>query len=87
MHLPGWVPRNDRDEVTIYGTAVLGDGRSIRVHLTDLSMEGCKAVSTETLGIGERLDLRIDGFDAVPVSVRWAVNETAGLRFEDGGTS
>ncbi len=87
MRLPGWIPRKDRDEVSICGTATLGDGRSVRVHLTDLSMEGCKVISTETLLIGQRLDLHVEGFDAVPVSVRWALNETAGLRFEDGGRS
>jgi hypothetical protein len=87
MRLPGWTPRNDRDEVSICGTAVLGDGRSVGVHLTDLSMEGCRVVSTETLLIGQRLDLRVEGFDPGPVSVRWALNDTAGLRFEDGGRS
>jgi hypothetical protein len=84
MRLPGWTPRNDRNDVSINAIAVRSDGREMRVRLIDLSMEGCRIQAADTPQIGERMRLYIEGFEDVSVSVRWSLDGTAGLRFEDG---
>jgi hypothetical protein len=74
--------RSERCNVSMYGVVWLGDGRQFAVELTDLSAEGCKVTTAETLIIGTTVNLVIEGFDEVPASVRWALNGIAGLRFE-----
>ena len=83
MRLPGWEPRDYRRKTYMSGTLVSADGRAADVKVTDLSQKGCKVSSPEIWRIGARLVLKVDGFEPVPVSVRWALNNKAGLRFED----
>lgn len=66
----------------MHGVIALGDGRQIAVELTDLSAEGCKVTTAETLAIGTSVTLEVDGFDDASASVRWALNGIAGLRFD-----
>ena len=81
---PGWMSRNDRDGVLLAGTAVLSDGRQVVVQLTNLSREGCRIESEETLPIGERLTLHVEPLAGVAGSVRWSLAGKAGVRFEVG---
>ena len=53
--MPGWTSRDDREAVRLDGRAVLGDGREIDVRVTDLSRNGCRVESGETLRTGERI--------------------------------
>ncbi len=81
---PGWISRDDRDAVILRGTAVLSDSREVSVRLTNISREGCRVESGESLRIGERLHLRIEALDGIAAVVRWSLEGTAGLRFEGG---
>ena len=78
------VPRDHRDAVAIGGIAVLSDGSQIGVRLTDMSRQGCKVESDETLRIGAPLVLHAGPLDGVSASVRWSLFGTAGVRFTDG---
>lgn len=82
--LPGWISRADRDSVTLYGRAVLDEGREVDVRVSDLSKEGCRVQSDETLKIGERITLNVAPLDNVAATVRWELCGTAGVRFVDG---
>lgn len=81
---PGWMSRNHRDGVLLAGSAVLSDGRQIGVRLTNLSREGCRIESEETLRIGERLTLDAEPLAGVAGLVRWSLAGKAGVRFEVG---
>ena len=82
--LPGWISRNDRDAVLLSGSAELADGRVVDVQLTDLSKEGCRVQSAETLKIGEQITLNVEAIENVVAVVRWELCGTAGLRFVSG---
>jgi hypothetical protein len=70
--------------VRLDGRAVLGDGREIDVRVTDLSRNGCRVESGETLRIGERIRLRAAPLDNVAAVIRWELGGTAGVRFVEG---
>lgn len=82
--LPGWISRADRDAVTLDGQALLGNGREVEVVVTDLSKEGCRVQSAETLGIGEQITLNVAPLDNIAAIIRWELCGTAGVRFIDG---
>jgi len=66
------------------GRAVLGDGREVEVRVTDLSREGCRVESGETLRIGERITLSAAPLENVTAVIRWELCGTAGVRFVQG---
>lgn len=70
--------------VTLNGRALLGNGREVDVCVTDLSKEGCRVSSEETLGIGERITLNVAPLDNVAAIIRWELCGTAGVRFVEG---
>lgn len=81
---PGWISRNDRDEVILRGTAILAGSREVAVVLTNISREGCRVQCDESLPFGERLELRVEALNGVAAIVRWSLEGIAGLRFEEG---
>lgn len=82
--LPGWISRDDRDAVLLHGSAELADGRAVEVKVTDLSREGCRIESDETLKIGERITLNVEAIEQVPAIVCWELCGIAGVRFVNG---
>ena len=82
--LPGWISRADRDLVSLDGQARLADGREVEVSVTDLSIEGCRIRSDETLRIGESITLNVAPLAGVEATVRWELCGTAGVRFVNG---
>ena len=82
--LPGWLKRDHRDPVSMSGNAVLPDGKTISVRVSDLSTEGCRVETEQSLPIGERVTLNVEALRGIPASVRWSFLRNAGLRFEDG---
>ena len=52
-----------------------------RVHVYDLSREGCKAEFVDRPELGEQLWIRFDGLGAIEATVRWIAGMRAGLRF------
>jgi hypothetical protein len=51
-----------------------------RVHIYDLSPEGCKAEFVDRPELGEMLWIKFDGMDAFEADVRWIVPPTLGLK-------
>lgn len=84
MRLPGWLSRFDRDVVLLHGMARRADGREIPAQLTNLSKEGCRLETSETLKIGERVKVNIEMFDQISGTVRWSLLGVAGVRFDSG---
>ena len=82
--VPGWVAREDRKAVSLDGSATLSDGREIAVSLSDLSRDGCRVKTEETLKIGEQVRLDVAQFEGVSGTVRWSLFGVAGVRFLDG---
>jgi hypothetical protein len=78
---PGWIARADREEVLLSGTAVLADGRTIPVEVTNLSKDGCSLRSDELIGIGEMVSLNVPPLKGVEGTIRWSLFGSAGVRF------
>jgi hypothetical protein len=81
-NMPGWVARDDRDEVSLSGSLRLADGRVIPVSVIDLSRAGCRVLSAETLPIGARVALNVAPVENLEGIVRWALQGSAGVRFD-----
>ncbi len=82
--LPGWISRANRDAVTLYGSARLGNGREVGIRVTDLSRAGCRVESDETLLIGDRITLNVAPLREVSAIIRWQLCGSAGVRFVEG---
>lgn len=63
------------------GCARLGNGREIDVRVTDLSKDGCRVESDETLVIGDHITLDAEPLHNVAAVIRWELCGTAGVRF------
>lgn len=81
---PGWIARADREGVELTGVAVLADGREIPVEITNLTPEGCRVRSDETIGIGERIHLMVPSLEDLAGTIRWSLAGDAGVRFTRG---
>ncbi len=80
--LPGMIPRTDRREVRIPAVTIRADGSRVQGSITDLSAEGCRLRSDETLAIGEHVLLEIPYRDQQSAQVRWSLMGEAGLAFK-----
>ena len=63
-----------------YG-AYRADGSWLRVHMTNLSYDGCKLLTEDVLDIGETLTLVMPRMQHMEAQVRWIKDQTAGIRF------
>ena len=52
-----------------------------RVHVYDLSPEGCRAEFVDRPDFNEQLWIKFDGMEALEANVRWIAGSSAGLRF------
>ena len=52
-----------------------------RVHIYDLSPDGCKAEFVDRPEVGEQLWIKFDGMEALEANVRWIVGQKAGVKF------
>ncbi len=62
----------------------LGNGREVEIKVTDLSKEGCRVESEETLLIGDLITLNAAPLQNVSAIIRWELCGTAGVRFVHG---
>jgi len=53
-----------------------------RVHIYDLSPEGCRAEFVERPDVNEQLWIKFDGLEHLAADVRWIVGAKAGLKFQ-----
>jgi hypothetical protein len=75
-----WVKR-ERKPASITGVAYRADGSWVRVHMTNLSYDGCKLLTDDVLDIGETLTLVMPRMQHMQAQVRWIKGQTAGIRF------
>ena len=81
MREPGWTPRNDRRAVDLPAYVHRGEGEPLPVIVTDLTEQGCRISTDETLRIGEEIRLEIPRLGFLPAQIRWAFDGQAGARF------
>lgn len=87
MREPGWTPRNDRKAVDLAAYVHRGEGPPLLVTVRDLTEQGCRISTVETLVIGEQIRLEIPRLGYLNAQIRWAFDGEAGARFsaEDAG--
>ena len=54
---------------------------NFRVHIFDLSPDGCKAEFVERPDLGEQLWVKFDGIEALEANARWIASSKMGLKF------
>ena len=81
MH--GWVGRKDRRPIAGEAVVRRDDGSELTVKLADVSDEGCRIeLDHGDLRIGEWIDIALPSADEVRAQVRWALGDSAGVKFE-----
>jgi hypothetical protein len=81
-----WVNRN-RKRTSLTGVAYRSDGAWVRVHMTNLSYEGCHLLTDQPFDIGEALTLVMPRMRHLMVQVRWVKDGQAGVRFVQGSAT
>jgi hypothetical protein len=76
-----WVKRDDRKRASLTGVAYHSDGSWTRVHMTNLSYDGCHLLTDKPLDIGETLLLVMPQMRHQRVQVRWSRDQESGVRF------
>lgn len=82
-----WKARQDRKPASTTGIAYRPDGSWMRVHMTNLSYDGCHLLTEDRLDIGETLELVMPRMRHLSVQVRWVTENEAGVRFIQGGSA
>jgi hypothetical protein len=85
--LSEWVRRGHRNRASITGTAYRSDETAMRVHITNLSYDGCHLITEEVLDIGETILLEMPRMRKTQVQVRWVKDQQAGVRFLEGSSA
>ena len=81
---PGWIGRDVRTSTLVGGCARRVDGTGFDVIVHDISRDGCRIeCGSETLAIGEWIEVEAPGLSPQLGQVRWALLGSAGLRFSN----
>ncbi|QDP20209.1 PilZ domain-containing protein [Sphingomonas xanthus] len=81
MREPGQIKRSPRVDTRFPATLINADGDSVAVIVTDVSREGCRLETGDTLKIGEKVELRVPKLGTYPAQIRWALGNDAGAIF------
>ena len=81
QRIHGWVGRKDRYPVAIDAIVHRDDGSKMHVRLSDFSDEGCRIDGENDFRIGERVSIAIPRMGQVKSQVRWALHDSAGVKF------
>jgi len=73
--------RHERISVSGEVTMRRAGRANFRVHVYDLSPEGCEAEFVDRPGLHEQLWIRFDGIEGLEASVRWVAGAKTGLKF------
>lgn len=82
---PTWQPRRC-ERVSVEGEVTMhrrGKG-TYRVHIYNLSPDGCRVEFVERPEINEQLWIKFDGLEPLVADVRWITGAKAGLKFSPG---
>jgi hypothetical protein len=71
------------ERVSVEGEVVMGRAgkNNYRVHIYDLTPEGCRAEFVERPELHEKLWIKFDGLEPLGADVRWLSGPKAGLKF------
>ena len=78
MRNEGHIKRAPRVATCYPATVVDGDGVELAVIVVDISREGFRLTSDETMVIGEHVHLRVPRYGDFPAQIRWAIGNEAG---------
>ncbi len=81
-----WVMRS-RKPASLTGVAYRPDGSWVRVHMTNLSYDGCHLITEEDFDLGEALTLVMPRMQHLKAQVRWVNDGQAGVRFLHGSSA
>lgn len=81
-----WKKRPSRSRQSLTGVAYRSDGSWVRVHMVDLSYDGCRLLSADPLDVGETVTLVMPKSNHMIAQVRWAKDLEHGLRFVSGAS-
>lgn len=76
-----WVRRATRNRTSVTGVAYRADGSWVRVHMNDISYDGCHLLIDQQFDVGETLTLVLPRMRHMKVQVRWTRDGQAGIRF------
>jgi len=76
-----WTNRGPRNPTSVSGIAYRGDGSWLRVHMVNLSYNGCRLLTENPVDIGETLTLIFPRMQHLQVQVRWVGDHEVGVRF------
>ncbi|MEA3081998.1 MAG: hypothetical protein QOD54_1666 [Sphingomonadales bacterium] len=77
----GWIGRKDRHPVAVDAVVHRADGSKFPAHLTNFSDNGCRIEAEADFRIGERLQIAMPRMGQVKAQVRWALPDSAGVKF------
>ena len=79
---PGQRKRRAR-RVLLYGEVIMrrAGSNSYRVHIYDVSPDGCQVEYVQEPGVEERVWIKFEGLEALEASVRWTRGKHAGVAF------
>lgn len=82
-----WVCRAPRRARSLAATLERADGSQIRALISNLAYDGCHLWSEGELEKGELLELHAPGMGIISAQVRWAIRDSAGLKFITGNSA
>lgn len=71
-----------RVPITVEAAIRRSGAHGFRVHVFDLSPEGCKIEFVERPEVSERVWVKFDGLEALEASVRWVEGHVGGVHFK-----
>ena len=82
-----WSNRANRNRMSVTGVAYRSDQSWVRVHMTNLSYDGCKLLTDHPLDIGETVQLVMPRMQPINAQVRWTTGGEAGVRFQSASAA
>ena len=82
-----WLPRADRKRASTSGVAYRADRSWERVHMTNLSYDGCHLLTDRMFDVAEILTLVMPQMQHLKVQVRWTGDGECGVRFLSGSAA
>ncbi len=78
---PGYIKRAPREDTRFKTKLTDSDGNMVDVVVIDISREGCRLETEDTLKIGEMVQIDVPKHGTFPAQIRWALGNEAGAVF------
>ena len=76
-----WTGRKDRHTTVVDAVIHRSDGTKLPARLTNFSDQGCRIEADMEFRVGERLAIAIPRMGQVKAQIRWALHDSAGVKF------